>query len=57
MSMFTSGLWLFPGEFLVVPAIVWFVKVQGALNGYCEAKAVCLRLRMPPTGFEPVRRP
>jgi hypothetical protein len=38
--MFTSGLWLFPGEFLVVPAIVWFVKVQGALNRYWEAKTV-----------------
>jgi|SRR5256714_11710241 hypothetical protein len=35
-----SGLWLFPGGILVVPAIVWFVKVQGALNRYWEAKAV-----------------
>jgi hypothetical protein len=34
-----SGLWLFPGGILVVPAIVWFVKVQGALNRYWEAKA------------------
>ena len=31
-----TGLWLFPGEFLVIPAIVWFVKVQGALNRYWE---------------------
>jgi uncharacterized protein DUF4234 len=29
-----TGLWLFPGIILIVPAIVWFVKVQGALNAY-----------------------
>jgi hypothetical protein len=29
-----TGLWLFPGAILLVPAIVWFVKVQGALNRY-----------------------
>jgi hypothetical protein len=34
-----TGLWLFPGEFLVIPAIVWFVKVQGALNRYWESAA------------------
>ena len=34
-----TGLWLFPGAFLVIPAIVWFVKVQGALNRYWTAKA------------------
>jgi hypothetical protein len=34
-----SGLWLFPGGILIVPAIVWFVKVQGALNRYWEGKA------------------
>jgi hypothetical protein len=33
-----TGLWLFPGGILIVPAIVWFVKVQGALNRYWEAK-------------------
>ena len=27
-----TGLWLVPGIILIVPAIVWFVKVQGALN-------------------------
>jgi hypothetical protein len=32
-----TGLWLFPGEVLVIPAIVWFVKVQGALNRYWES--------------------
>jgi Na+/proline symporter len=34
-----TGLWLFPFGFLVIPAIVWFVKVQGALNRYWESKA------------------
>jgi Domain of unknown function (DUF4234) len=29
-----TGLWLFPGIFLVIPAIVWFVKIQNALNAY-----------------------
>lgn len=32
-----TGLWLFPFVFLIVPAIVWFVKVQGALNRYWES--------------------
>jgi uncharacterized protein DUF4234 len=34
-----TGLWLFPGVFLIIPAIVWFVKVQGALNRYWESKS------------------
>jgi hypothetical protein len=34
-----TGLWLFPGAILVIPAIVWFVKVQGALNRYWEGGA------------------
>jgi hypothetical protein len=34
-----TGLWLFPGIILVIPAIVWFVKVQGALNRYWESKS------------------
>jgi hypothetical protein len=33
-----TGLWLFPFGFLIIPAIVWFVKVQGALNDYWESK-------------------
>jgi hypothetical protein len=33
-----TGLWLFPGGILLFPAIVWFVKVQGALNDYWTAK-------------------
>ena len=31
-----TGLWLFPGAILIIPAIVWFAKVQGALNRYWE---------------------
>ena len=34
-----TGLWLFPGGILIIPAIVWFVKVQGSLNRYWEEKA------------------
>jgi hypothetical protein len=34
-----TGLWLIPGVILIIPAIVWFVKVQGALNRYWESKA------------------
>jgi hypothetical protein len=33
-----TGLWFFPGGILIIPAIVWFVKVQGALNRYWEAR-------------------
>jgi hypothetical protein len=34
-----TGLWLFPFGFLIVTAIVWFVKVQGSLNRYWEEAA------------------
>jgi Domain of unknown function (DUF4234) len=34
-----TGLWLFPFGVFIIPAIVWFVKVQGALNQYWESKA------------------
>lgn len=37
-----TGLWLYPGIILVIPAIVWFVKVQGALNRYWEDRAAAL---------------
>lgn len=33
-----TGLWLFPFGVLIIPAIVWFVKVQTALNQYWEGK-------------------
>jgi hypothetical protein len=32
-----TGLWLFPFGILLIPAIVWYVKVQGALNRYWES--------------------
>ena len=35
-----TGLWLFPFGVFIITAIVWFVKVQGALNDYWEAKGV-----------------
>ena len=34
-----TGLWLFPFGVFVVPAIVWFVKVQGSLNRYWASQA------------------
>jgi Domain of unknown function (DUF4234) len=34
-----TGLWLFPLGFLIIPAIIWFVKVQDALNRYWDGKA------------------
>ena len=34
-----TGLWLFPFGIFLIPAIVWFVKVQGGLNRYWEGKA------------------
>jgi Domain of unknown function (DUF4234) len=34
-----TGLWLFPFGIFVIPAIVWFVKVQEALNRYWETSA------------------
>jgi hypothetical protein len=33
-----TGLWLVPGILLIAPAIVWFVKIQGALNRYWSEK-------------------
>lgn len=32
-----TGLWLFPFGIFIIPAIVWFVKVQGSLNQYWES--------------------
>ena len=34
-----TGLWLFPGAILIIPAVVWFVKIQGSLNRYWEGAA------------------
>ena len=45
-----TGLWLFPFGFLIVTAIVWFVKTQGALNRYWEeAAASAPAAATPPT--------
>jgi drug/metabolite transporter superfamily protein YnfA len=35
-----TGLWLFPLGIFIIPAIVWFVKVQGSLNRYWESKSM-----------------
>jgi hypothetical protein len=29
-----TGLWVFPGMFLIIGPIIWFVKTNGALNAY-----------------------
>jgi Domain of unknown function (DUF4234) len=29
-----TGLWYFPGAFLIVGPLVWFIKTNGALNAY-----------------------
>ncbi|MGL6278192.1 MAG: DUF4234 domain-containing protein [Gaiella sp.] len=44
-----TGLWLFPFGFLIVPGIVWAVKVQGSLNRYWdEARAAEAATAGPP---------
>lgn len=35
-----TGLWLVPFGIFIIPAIVWFVKVQGALNRHWELHGV-----------------
>jgi hypothetical protein len=35
-----TGLWVFPGIFIIIGPIVWFVKVNGALNAYWRSKGV-----------------
>lgn len=35
-----TGLWYFPGIFLLVGPIIWFVKTNGALNAYWRAQGV-----------------
>jgi len=32
-----TGLWYFPGMFILVGPIIWFVKTNGALNDYWRA--------------------
>ena len=31
-----TGLWLLPFGIFIIPAVVWFVKIQGALNRHWE---------------------
>jgi hypothetical protein len=33
----TTGLWFFPGMFILVGPFVWFIKTNGALNDYWES--------------------
>lgn len=35
-----TGLWYFPGIFILVGPIVWFVKTNGAINDYWRAQGV-----------------
>jgi uncharacterized membrane protein YdfJ with MMPL/SSD domain len=42
-----TGLWLFPFGVLIVPAIVWFVKIQRALDRYWESESAEAAERMP----------
>jgi hypothetical protein len=46
-----TGLWLFPFGIFLIPAIVWFVKIQGALNGYWESKSTAATLPMNEPGI------
>ena len=48
-----TGLWLFPGAILIIPAIVWFVKVQGALNRYWAGKGAAVKAAMS-AGSDPI---
>jgi len=43
-----TGLWGFPGIYVIVPAIVWFWKIQAALNRYWEGKRESLAIEPPP---------
>lgn len=36
----TTGLWYFPGAFIIVGPIVWFIKTNGALNDYWKSVGV-----------------
>ena len=33
-----TGLWYFPGMFILIGPIVWFVKTNGALNAYWRSQ-------------------
>jgi drug/metabolite transporter superfamily protein YnfA len=42
-----TGLWLFPFGIFVIPAIVWFVKVQGSLNTYWDEAGAAASVAAP----------
>jgi uncharacterized BrkB/YihY/UPF0761 family membrane protein len=42
-----TGLWLFPFGIFLIPAIVWFVKIQGALNRYWDSKSAPIATPVP----------
>ncbi|MCW2845959.1 MAG: hypothetical protein JWN22_3875 [Nocardioides sp.] len=35
-----TGLWYFPGAFVLVGPLVWFIKTNGALNAYWRSQGV-----------------
>ena len=35
-----TGLWVFPGIFILVGPFIWFVKTNNALNSYWESQGV-----------------
>ncbi len=35
-----TGLWYFPGVFILVGPLVWFIKTNGALNAYWRSQGV-----------------
>ncbi|MCW2764195.1 MAG: hypothetical protein JWO11_154 [Nocardioides sp.] len=36
----STGLWYFPGAFIIVGPLVWFIKTNGALNDYWRSVGV-----------------
>jgi hypothetical protein len=52
-----TGLWLFPFGFLIVPGIVWAVKVQGSLNRYWDEAPAPVGEAGPPAVQPPVAPP
>ena len=44
-----TGLWLFPFGVFLIPAIVWFVKVQGSLNRFWESAGAAATTPATPT--------
>ena len=52
-----TGLWLFPFGFLIVPAVIWFVKIQRALNDHYERVVVEDGLPEPAAGIDRLKVP